>query len=86
MNNSTGYIRVWEPLFQTGVIFGCDGGSDGLNVAFRFANINDHGLQQALAARPAFEIDRNCDMQPQGALRVSFFYDGNGFALNILPR
>jgi len=86
MNNCTGYIRTWEPFSQTGVIFGCDGGADGLNIAFRFANINSPVLGQKLAEQSAFALPGDCDTLPQGTLSVSFYYDGSGFASNILSR
>lgn len=85
MNNGRGYIRIWELLYQTGVIFGCEGAADGQNLAFRFANINDHTLQQELASRQDFQLDRNCKLQPPGTIWVTYYDDGNGFALNILP-
>jgi len=87
MNNSSGYISLWEPFFQTGAIFVCQGNSMGANIAFRFANINDHNLQQALAASPGFgPLAQNCDPPPAGSFRVSFLDDGNGFALNIVSQ
>jgi hypothetical protein len=93
MNNSFGYIRLWEPFFGTGAIMPCAGDAHDMhlpnvpNIAFRFASINDPALQDELQERPRFLLPRNCDpgQLPPATLWVSFFYDGDGFAMNILP-
>lgn len=89
MNNCSGFIRLWEPNFLTGAVCCCAGAAAGQNVAFRYANVNDHQLQVELGQRPTFQLGAACnpDEQPPDTLWVTFLWDpnGSGFAMNILP-
>lgn len=90
MQNSSGYIRRWQPqASETGEVFGCGGDANGRRVAFQIDDFEDAALKKELRERGPFELTINCDPrgQPSNTLWVTFFWNPrDGFAREIVSQ